>query len=55
VQVVCPNCGEEFELSIDASEGDTELITDCEICCRPMTVTVRVRNGEIESVDVAAA
>jgi hypothetical protein len=51
VQVVCPNCGEPFELSIDPEE--TELITDCETCCRPMTVNVRVVDGEIEGVDVS--
>ncbi|HUK81474.1 MAG TPA: CPXCG motif-containing cysteine-rich protein [Verrucomicrobiae bacterium] len=55
MQVVCPNCGEEFVLSADASEGDSKFITDCEICCRPMTVSIRARDGEIDSVEVTPA
>ena len=42
-----------FDLTIEPSEA--EFITDCEICCRPMNVVVRVSNGEIESVDVSPA
>ena len=50
--ITCPHCGEDFEVSFDAGDGDTEFITDCEICCRPMTVVVHVRAGRIESVRV---
>jgi hypothetical protein len=53
--ITCPHCGEDFEVSFDPSEGDAEFITDCEVCCRPMTVTVRVHSGEIDSVQVQAA
>ncbi len=50
--ITCPHCGEDFEISLDPSEGDAEFITDCEVCCRPMTIAVRVRSGEIDSVQV---
>jgi hypothetical protein len=53
--ITCPHCGEDFEISFDPSEGDAEFITDCEVCCRPMTVSVTVRSGEIESVEIQAA
>jgi ribosomal protein S27E len=53
--ITCPHCGEEFEVSFDPGEGGAEFITDCEICCRPITVTVHVRAGRIESVQVQTA
>ena len=53
--ITCPHCGEEFEVSFDPGDGDAEFITDCEICCRPMTVVVLVRAGRIESVQAQAA
>ncbi|HWA27037.1 MAG TPA: CPXCG motif-containing cysteine-rich protein [Lacunisphaera sp.] len=49
----CPHCGETFSLAFDESEGSAEFIVDCEVCCRPMTVAVRVVDGEIDAVDVA--
>jgi transcription elongation factor Elf1 len=53
--ITCPHCGEDFEVSFDPSEGGSEFIVDCEVCCRPMTVTVRVRSGEVDSVEIQPA
>jgi cysteine-rich CPXCG protein len=53
--ITCPHCGEDFEISFDPNEGGSEFIIDCEVCCRPMTVAVRVRSGEVNSVEVQAA
>ena len=51
----CPHCGETFAIAFEASEGSAEFVVDCEVCCRPMTVSVRVSDdGEIEGLDVAA-
>ena len=52
-EVECPYCGEFFPLEIDTSEGDHETITDCSVCCRPMTLTVRCEPGLIDSVESA--
>lgn len=54
VSIQCPHCGETFDIALDASEGSAEFIVDCEVCCRPMTVTVRVRAGEVEELQVVA-
>jgi uncharacterized Zn finger protein len=54
LSIQCPHCGESFEITLDASEGSAEFIVDCEICCHPMTVTVRVQEGEIGEVRVTA-
>ena len=50
ITIQCPNCGEYFDLAFDAGEGTAEFITDCENCCRPMTVAVRCEDGEIVDV-----
>jgi len=55
ISIQCPQCGESFEIALDISEGSAEFIVDCEVCCRPMTVVVRLRDGEIEGFDVTAA
>jgi ribosomal protein S27E len=55
IAITCPHCGEDFETVFDPSEGGAEFIIDCEVCCRPMAVVVRVRKGEIDSVQVNAS
>ena len=54
ISIQCPYCSESFDLVLDVTEGSTEFIVDCEVCCRPMTVAVRVRDGELEQLDVTA-
>lgn len=50
----CPHCGEPFTIGFDVSEGSAEFVVDCEVCCRPIAVAVRLGDdGEIESLDVA--
>ena len=40
-EVSCPYCGEVIQLSVDPGGGAfQEYIEDCEVCCRPMMVTV---------------
>ena len=38
----CPYCGERIELAVDDSAGDQDYIEDCQVCCRPIAVSVRV-------------
>ncbi|MSU19322.1 MAG: CPXCG motif-containing cysteine-rich protein, partial [Lacunisphaera sp.] len=38
----CPHCGESFSLALDVSEGSAEFTADCEVCCRPMKVSVNI-------------
>ena len=54
LSIECPHCGETFSLAVDTSEGSAQFTVDCEVCCRPMTVTVRITDaGELEGVEVA--
>ena len=53
LSIECPHCGETFTLAFDASEGSATFTADCEVCCRPMTVSVQIdEDGEIERVEV---
>lgn len=36
----CPYCGERIELLVDPSLSGQTYTEDCEVCCRPMRVTV---------------
>jgi hypothetical protein len=49
--VECPYCGEpgQIEEEVDNSEpGDQVFIQDCEVCCRPWTVSIRIdHDGEV--------
>lgn len=43
----CPYCGEPIEVLIDASAGEQQYIEDCQVCCRPITLSVRIdEDGE---------
>ena len=36
----CPYCGEPVEILLDASIPSQQYIEDCQVCCRPITLTV---------------
>ncbi len=36
----CPYCGESVEIFVDRSVRKQEYIEDCQVCCRPITLTV---------------
>jgi len=38
----CPYCGESIEILLDASIPRQQYIEDCQVCCRPITLTVDV-------------
>ncbi|NJN51755.1 MAG: CPXCG motif-containing cysteine-rich protein [Gammaproteobacteria bacterium] len=48
----CPYCGERIELVVDESEPDLEYIEDCEVCCRPIIVTLQADADGGVSVNV---
>lgn len=52
--VGCPYCGEEVELLVDPGGGPLqEYVEDCEVCCRPWQVTVRLGRDGFPDVTVA--
>jgi transcription elongation factor Elf1 len=53
LSISCPHCGESFSLAFDLSEGSAKFTVDCEVCCRPMLVSVQIEDGGITGLDVA--
>ena len=46
VPLQCPYCGETIEVLIDTSVSPQEYIEDCEVCCQPMTISVRLTDAD---------
>ena len=49
--VSCPYCGEAFETSVDASAGLCSYVEDCQVCCQPIEMELRVdENGRFSEL-----
>jgi len=46
----CPYCGESIELVIDCSVPEQDYIEDCEVCCRPINLSVCVDQKGVPAV-----
>lgn len=56
ILIECPQCGESFAIQIETAEsGTVEMIEDCAVCCRPASVTITVREGEVTDVSVGVS
>lgn len=51
-EVQCPWCGQTCTLQVDTGQPSQRLVTDCEVCCRPMEVVAECEPGEILSLEV---
>ena len=38
----CPYCGERISVLVDHSAAEQDYIEDCEVCCRPITLSVQI-------------
>ena len=48
VSITCPSCFQVFEVAAPpVTELPAELDYDCEICCRPMVISVFEQDGEL--------
>ena len=51
-QVTCPSCFENFSIPLDEGNPEgSEIDYDCEVCCRPMIVTLFSDGAEARSLD----
>ena len=51
----CPYCGQENSLFVDASAGSRQrLLLDCETCCRPIIIDLKLAGGELLSINASA-
>ena len=44
----CPYCGEEIQIVIDCSASDHDYIEDCQVCCRPINLLIKISGDYIE-------
>jgi hypothetical protein len=52
-QVQCPFCHETFSIPIFKEEGaEQEFVYDCEICCRPIQISVAYENDGIPNIKI---
>ena len=49
--LTCPYCGEEIEVAVDCSVRRQVYVEDCQVCCRPIVITLVCADGEIESIE----
>ncbi|UTW05152.1 CPXCG motif-containing cysteine-rich protein [Amphritea atlantica] len=42
----CPYCGEPIELLVDCTAGDQQYFEDCQVCCKPISVDLKVDGAE---------
>lgn len=38
----CPYCGARVSVLVDHSAAEQDYIEDCEVCCRPIALAVRI-------------
>ena len=50
-RISCPYCGESLEIVIDASAGRQDYIEDCQVCCKPITLRIRMGDEGKPSID----
>ncbi|MBU2503274.1 MAG: CPXCG motif-containing cysteine-rich protein [bacterium] len=42
VVIQCPCCWQAIEVLVDSSVPFQEYVEDCQVCCRPLVMTVQV-------------
>ncbi len=47
----CPYCGERISVLIDTSIPEQQYIEDCEVCCRPISISYVTTDGKITSLN----
>lgn len=50
--ISCPYCGERLDVSVDCSVDYQQYIEDCQVCCRPMELSVSVDEHNEARVNV---
>jgi hypothetical protein len=53
IEIECPHCGEKFEVEVDTSQGDQDLVEDCAICCCQVNLRISCRPGRVLDVRCA--
>jgi hypothetical protein len=54
VLIQCPYCWETLEVSVDPTVPEQEYVEDCQVCCRPILLTVVFDDNLTPHVDARA-
>ncbi|WP_281648024.1 CPXCG motif-containing cysteine-rich protein [Parendozoicomonas sp. Alg238-R29] len=44
-KISCPYCGEPIDILLDSEEVDAPYIEDCQVCCRPIHISLYEDEG----------
>ena len=47
----CPYCWETISMLVDISQFQQSYVEDCEVCCNPIQIDIRVENQEITAFE----
>lgn len=47
----CPYCLAEISMLVDPSISSQEYIEDCEVCCNPIELKIKIEDSEIVLFD----
>ena len=47
----CPYCWERISVLVDCSVKQQSYVEDCEVCCRPIDLTVRCSAGRVRKLE----
>lgn len=50
----CPHCWETVNLTLDLSVPEQSYIEDCPVCCKSMSVSYTIADGEVAELTVEA-
>ncbi len=47
VELQCPHCGEVYGSQVDLTDESRVFIEDCQVCCKPIEVTLDVHESGV--------
>lgn len=45
--IACPYCGQTIDVIVDPSVPAQEYVEDCEVCCRPIVLTISIDGDRV--------
>jgi len=54
ISITCPYCGETIEIMADPSVERQEYIEDCQVCCKPITITITTQKDGYPQAEARA-
>jgi len=51
VEFHCPYCGERISVLVDCSEAEQQYVEDCQVCCSPILLRIRVDESGLPVLD----